>query len=289
MESTKPQHRPDWARSLQTVPPNMGRAKRIPRWLLNWFVRRRRRKAEEIIARTTDYGTYEKGLVSLVVLSCKRLAELKRLCETLVPFFGEVEDYPNIEKILVDNGSGRELTDFVKSLDFFDTIIAHPNNLGMAGALNDVYGRCRGEFVMLIEDDMVLQCDRPFVRSHVELLGEFPEIGLIRLKNQNNWWKPFRIIGPLRSTASGKRFFTWLPSFNRECNVWACGSVLFRKVSFLSTGNLPVGQGRDQAYQVENVYARKYNKIWLAAKMEDCWPVVQHNDNAESPGFLDKV
>lgn len=281
--------RPQWAREKQTDPPNFGKAKRIPKWLLNYVVRRRRRKTSAILSNSARYCSFEKGLVSLVVLSCKRFSEVKRLCESMTAFFERSENYEGIEKILVDNGSGSLLVDYAQGIQFFDTIIAHPENLGMAKALNDAYQRCRGEFIMLVEDDMIVEYDRPFLQGCIDIFREFPEIGIIRLKNQNNWWKSYRIVGPLRSTSSGVSFWTWLPSLNGEYNVWACGSVIFRKVSFLSTGLLPIGEGRNQAYLVENVYGKKYNKTWLAAKVKNCYPVVQPNDNPESPGFVDKI
>ena len=289
MAKRQMQMRPQWAREKQPDPPDFGKAKRIPRWLLNFMVWRRRLKTKGIILKSDSVCNFEKGLVSLVVLSCKRFAEFRRLCKSMKTFFNQIENYTGIEKILADNGSGLELVNYAKGLNLFDIIIAHPVNLGMAGALNDAYQRCRGEYIMLIEDDMVMEYDKPFVQRCMDIFTEFPEIGIIRLKNQNNWWKPFRIIGPLRSTSTGVEFWTWLPSFNGQNNVWACGSVLFRKVSFFSTGLLPSGQGRNQAYVVENLYGKGYNKTWLAAKVKNCYPVVQPNDNPESPGFEDKL
>jgi hypothetical protein len=283
--------KPQWAREKQPDPPNFGRAKRIPRWLLNWMVRRRRGKTLEIIRNSQSYCDFEEGLISLVVLSCKRLPELKRLCESMMAFFEEVGDYPKIERILVDNGSGHELLDYAQRLDFFDRIIAHPENLGMAVALNDAYPKCRGEYILLIEDDFVLEYPEPFLQRCIKLFSEYPEIGIIRLKNQNNWWKPFRIIGPLRATSGGTEFWTWLPSLNGRLNVWAAGSVLFRKASFFSTGSIPIGpnvsrdQRLHQGYLYECVYGRQYNKTWLAAKVKDCYPFVQPNDNPDSSGW----
>lgn len=289
MKVTEPEGRPQWAQEKQTDPPNFGKAKRIPRWLLDYSVWRRRRRISKLGSENGIICDYEKGMVSLVVLSCKRLRELQRLCGSMDRFFRDFEDYPKIEKILVDNGSGAELISYVKQLRLFDRIISHERNLGMAGALNDAYQKCRGEFIMLIEDDMIVDYDRPFLKRCLDVFREYPEIGIIRLKNQNNWWKPFRIIGPLRSTSSGVEFWTWLPSLNREYNVWACGSVIFRKVSFFNTGLLPKGEGRNQANLVENVYGKKYNRMWLAAKVKNCYPIFQPNDNLESPGFEDRL
>ncbi len=280
--------RPRWAQERQPDPPNFGQARLVSSLRLKCSVWPRRGRAQKIIANSESYCSFEPGMVSLVVLSCKRLPEFKRLCESLKPYFDKVEDYPKLEKILVDNGSGEELVDYARSTGIFDTIIAHTENLGMAPALNDVYQKCRGEFISLIEDDMEIEGDRPYIQQCLEVLNEYPEIGIVRLKNQNNWWKPNRIIGPLRKTSTGGEFWTWLPDRHGN-NVWACGSTLFRKASFFSTGLLETGEGREQAYIVENIYARKYNKRWLAAKIKDCYPVVQPNDNVESPGFDDKL
>lgn len=283
---TKP--RPEWSREKQPDPPNFGQARLIPKWRLNLAVWQRRKRALRIVSQGERHCSYKEGMVSLVVLSCKRLPEFKRLCETLKPFFEKVEDYPLLEKILVDNGSGDELVSYARELDFFDKIIAHEENLGMAKALNDAYKKCEGEYITLIEDDMVVEYNRPYIKQCLDVLKEYPEIGIVRLKNQNNWWKPGRIISPERKTSTGVDFWTWLPSRHGD-NVWACGSTLFRKTSFFSTGLLETGEGREQAYIVENVYAKKYNKTWLAAKIKNCYPVIQPNDNTESPGFSDKL
>ncbi|MBI3090351.1 MAG: glycosyltransferase family 2 protein [Candidatus Tectomicrobia bacterium] len=283
--------RPQWSLEKQPDPLNFGQARLVPRWRLDLAVWRRRRRAARVLAAGRGYCDFEPGLVSLVVLSCKRLPALLRLCDSLRRFFDEIEDYPKVEKILVDNGSGDELLAAARQARCFDQIIAHPVNLGMAVALNDAYPKCRGEYILFVEDDFVLDHPRPFLRTCLEVFAEHPEIGIIRLKNQNNWWKPYRIIGPLRATASGAEFWTWLPTRGGELNVWAAGSVLFRKVSFFSVGPLPVGpnlsrdQQQHQGFLYECVYGRRYSKRWLAAKIKDCYPFFQPNDNPDSPGW----
>ena len=288
--TNKLNERPQWAREKQPHPPNFGQAKLVSKLMLQLEVWKRRSKTIDLIRDSRKYAEFEDGLVSMVVLSCKRLPEFKRLCESLVPFFSEVENYPKLEKILVDNGSGKELVNYAEGLNFFDTIIAHPENLGMPAALNDAYQRVRGEFIMLIEDDMVVDYHEPYIQKCLDVLAEYPEIGIVRLKNQNNWWKPGRVIAPIRDTSSEVAFWTWLPSKNMVLNVWAMGSTLFRKVSFMSTGLFPLSAGGlDQVVQIEEVYAREYNQTWLAAKVRNCYPVFQPNDNLESPGFEDKL
>lgn len=291
MRTEQMEPKAEWATQKQPSPPNFGKAKRIPRWLMNLLVWWRGRKAARIISAGKNYCEFEEGLVSVVILSCKRLPELKRLCESMIPFFDQIEDYKKVEMVLVDNGSGDELINYARDLNFFDQIIAHPVNLGMAVALDDAYSKCNGEYILFVEEDFVLEYSEPFLQKSIDIFLEYPEIGIIRLKNQNNWGKPFRIIGPLRSASQKNEFWTWFPSLNGKSNVWAAGSVLFRKISFYSTGSIPKGpnltrdQRLHQGYLYESVYGRQYNKIWLAAKMKDCYPFVQPNDNPISPGW----
>lgn len=282
--------RPKWAMEKQPDPPNFGQAKRISMEKLEKIVKKRRPYCEKILAEAQNICFFIPEKVSLVVLSCKRLPELKRLLDGLIPFFKNVEIHSKIEKILVDNGSGSELVDYCKQTGFFDRIIAHPHNLGMAGALNDIYPKCEGEYILFVEDDFVIDYSEPFLRKCINLMKERPEVGIIRLKNQNNWWKPARIISEKIISPSGIPFWLWLPSKDFTTNVWACGSVLFRKASFISTGMLPAGvDGRQQAIDVESTYGKNYNRYWLAAKIEKCYPFVQPNDNPESPGFSDRI
>jgi glycosyltransferase involved in cell wall biosynthesis len=170
-------------------------------------------------------------------------------------------------------------------------VIAHEQNLGMLGALADAYRRVRGEFVLLVEDDFVFHYDRPFLQRCVDVFAEYPEIGIVRLKNQNNWWKPHRRIAPLRSTSTGVEFWTWLPAWRGRLNGWAAGSVMFRKVAYATTGELPEApqvartKRQNHAYLYEYVYGRRFNRRWLAAKIKGVYPFVQPNDTPESPGW----
>ena len=275
----------------QTDPPSFGKAKRVPRWWLNLSVYRRRSQAMDLIRDSKKNDNFEPGKVSLVILSCKRLPQLQRLVASLDTFFNTTESYQFIEKLLVDNGSGPQLVEWATATNFFDLIIAHKKNHGMAVALNDAFQKVRGEYILLLEEDFVLDSQSPFLERCIGLFNEYPEIGIIRLKDQRNWGKKFRIIGPLRKTTSGTEFWTWLPSMNGKLNVWTAGSVMFRKVSFSATGQIPTGPNVDrnspkhQGVLYEEVYGKKYNRNWLAAKIKGCYPFFQPEDNPESPGW----
>lgn len=281
-----------WTRQQQPDPPNFGQAKLVGRATLWWEVAKRRRRAKAILAEPHRYAEFDPGLVTLVVLSCRRLEPLVGLCETLEAYLNDVETYPRIETVLVDNASGPELLEYARGTGVFDEIVAHRVNLGFGGALTDIYNRARGEYILQLEDDYEVHADQPFVTRALEVMDEYPEIGIVRGKNLNNWWKPYRRIAPVRETSSGVKFWTWLPSQDGGLNVWATGGVFFRKASFLSVPAPDVGPNiaRDdgahhQGYLFEVEYGKRYNRNWLAAKIVDGYPFVQRNDVPESPGW----
>lgn len=282
--------RPRWSQEPQSVPPQMGNAIVLGRCLSDFLIGRYKKKALRISDSFFKRGDVNEGEVSLVVLSCKRLEMLKGLVESLTEYKSK-EVYTRLKTILVDNGSGEELLDYCRKSKVFDRIVTHRENMGMAYALNEIYREIESEYIWLIEDDMVIMKRMPVLDYLVEIFREFPEVGVIRLKDQNNWWKRRRLIGYARATSSGFSFYTWFPSLlTRRFNVWACGSVIFRKCAFMHCGNLDISQGgREQANLVENSYAKRFNKNWLAAKPISLWPVFQGNTNEESPGFNDSI
>jgi glycosyltransferase involved in cell wall biosynthesis len=293
--------KPDWAYLKQTDPPDFGQAEMVTKPVLDKEVKKRADRCAKIINRSTDYCEIEKGLISIVILSCKRIHSLTRLIGSLATFLKEIETYRNYETILVDNGSGSELLDYARDTGFFTDIISFEKNLGLVGATRRVYPKVKGEYILFLEDDFVAEYEKPFMLKCIKIFEEFPEIGIIRLKNQRNWGKAIRRIAPLRKANDGTEFWTWLPSKELlpfktgKWNVWSAGSVIFRKVSYLSTGELPEcpnivdKKGRRQGMVYEEIYSRKYNKNWLAAKIKDCYPFVQPNDEDISPGWSEGV
>lgn len=282
----------DWRFQIQKAPPAFGWARLVNNEYLKKEVERRSEKCREILSNSKKYCDFEEKKISLVVLSCRRCDVLKRLVNSMKAYFGKTELYPRVEKILVDNGSGGSLIRDAMAEDFFDEIISYPSNVGMVKALKGAYRKIDGEYILLLEDDFILEYDKPFIDKCLGIFNEYPEVGIIRLKNQNNWWKPHRVIGPIRKTKVGTEFWTWLPSRDGRLNVWCAGSAIFRKVSYFSTGelpeveqNLPRNRRLHQGYIYECVYGKRYNKNWLAAKIKDCYPFFQPNTDKESPGW----
>ena len=251
-------------KSTQTDPPDFGNAKFINTFIANIICKIRRTKSLKIIESDINKNLLS-NKISIIILSCKRINSLKRLYSSLKIFLSEIETYKNYEVILVDNGSGNELINWAHSTNFFNKIIPMKKNIGMCAALNQVYQTIDTEFTMLIEDDFIIKYNKPFMENCLKIFKNFPEIGIIRLKNQNNWGKKFRRIGPIRKINEIK-FWTWFPSFNYKHNV-----------SRLNNNH--------QGIQYEEIYGKKFNKIWLAAKIYNCYPFVQLDQDNESPGW----
>ena len=276
-------------KSTQTDPPDFGNAKFINTFIANIICKIRRAKSLKIIESDINKNLLS-NKISIIILSCKRINSLKRLYSSLKIFLSEIETYKNYEVILVDNGSGNELINWAHSTNFFNKIIPMKKNIGMCAALNQVYQTIDTEFTMLIEDDFIINYNKPFMENCLKIFKNFPEIGIIRLKNQNNWGKKFRRIGPIRKINEIK-FWTWFPSFNYKHNVWCAGSVIFRHVGYLKLGqinckdNVSRLNNNHQGIQYEETYGKKFNKIWLAAKIYNCYPFVQLDQDNESPGW----
>lgn len=288
----------NWKYQKQTTPPTFGWAKLVDENYLQNAIAQRKGHCQEVIKNSASHCNYVPGKVSLIVLTCKRMETLERLLVGMKSFFNNIEKFENIEKILVDNGSGEDYIKKIQSYGIFDKIVAHKNNLGMTKALRDIFRDVDGEYILYIEDDFLVDYDKPFISNCIELFNEYPEIGIIRLKNLNNWWKAQRVIGPQRETSSGNKFWTWLPSKDGMLNIWAAGSVMFRTVSYFSVGELPdIGhlpripkkhggyKAYNGAYVYEYIYGKQYNQKWLAAKFENICPFFQPNNNDQSPGW----
>lgn len=125
-------------KSVQSDPPFFGKAKFVNPLISN-FICKIRKKKSEIILNSNLNNQLVKNKISIVILSCKRLNSLQRLCSSLRYYLECIEVSNNYEVILVDNGSGQELIKWAKSYKFFNKIFALENNIGMCKALNYVY------------------------------------------------------------------------------------------------------------------------------------------------------
>lgn len=92
-------------------------------------------------------------LVSIVILNWNGLEDTKLCLE-----YARKLDYPNYEIIVVDNGSSKDQKEYlskVKDIVYID----NPKNRGFAGGQVDGFNSAKGDYILLLNNDAVIQSD----------------------------------------------------------------------------------------------------------------------------------
>ncbi|MBX7245155.1 MAG: glycosyltransferase family 2 protein [Candidatus Sumerlaeaceae bacterium] len=114
-------------------------------------------------------------LASVVVITLNGSDVIRNCLDSLLP-----SDYPNFEVLLVNNGSTDGVEQIVRTEYPSVRIVSLGKNLGYAGGNNEGIKASRGEIVVLLNDDTVLQPTalgevvRPFVEN--------PQVGIVGCK-----------------------------------------------------------------------------------------------------------
>lgn len=240
---------------------------------------KKRQSQEEIIRvqaeRRAQYQgpmVEQNGKVSLVMLSCKRLDLLRQTCDALFAHIDEHEQGIDFEYIIVDNGSGKELTDYIDSLGRFDKKIYNGKNRGIAQGLNQGFSAATGEFIFQLEDDWLCNIDKPFIGVALEILKEFDDIGIVRLKATETR-KTARNVGETRFTSSGIGVYPWLPT-KMPCGAYCFGCGIFKRQAYLYTGPIPFKGIKPR--RIEHEYARMFEAYYNGSRAEGLLETFQH-------------
>jgi len=108
-------------------------------------------KADELSS-TTKPLKRKKSLapeISIIVLSYNRLNDTKKCLKHIVD--NTTKSY---EIIVVDNGSDKETTDWLKKQDVIDKLILNKTNLGVAGGRNKGMKVAKGEYIINLDNDI---------------------------------------------------------------------------------------------------------------------------------------
>ncbi len=115
-------------------------------------------------------------LASVVVLTCNGLEHLEECLDSL-----KAQTYPELEVILVINGSKDGSTDYArKRFGDFVRIIELPENIGYTGGNNVGLRVARGEYLALLNDDTRLHPD--WLGKMIEALEKQPDYGMAACK-----------------------------------------------------------------------------------------------------------
>ena len=111
-------------------------------------------------------------LVTISVLSYQRRNAVVRVIESAL-----AQDYPNLEVIVVDNGSGEEVTGFLRARFPQVTLIDLPENTGTA-ARNRGIEAAKGEIIVTLDNDVYFDDSRAVSRI-VEAFERHPGAGCV--------------------------------------------------------------------------------------------------------------
>jgi GT2 family glycosyltransferase len=128
-------------------------------------------------------------LVSVVILSYNSVDLLPRAVQSV-----QEQDYPATELIIVDNGSSDGTAALLDRYETYATVIRLGDNTGFARGMNTGYDASHGKYLVPLNTDAVLH--PTFVRCAVELLEQYPDVGVIAPEvvrigtdTSRRWWE----------------------------------------------------------------------------------------------------
>lgn len=114
-------------------------------------------------------------MVSIITINYNGYKDTSELIESLFKY----ETYP-FEIIVVDNASEGKDKDYLKENYPNITVVCSQENLGFAGGNNLGYRYTRGEYVLYMNNDMLI--DAPFLGALVKRLESSDKVGLVSPK-----------------------------------------------------------------------------------------------------------
>lgn len=121
--------------------------------------------------------SFVKPLVSALVLSYDHTDLLKDCLDSVLK-----SDYPNLEVVVSDNGSRKDIAWFVerKFSKQKVKVVRLEENKGLTGGFNFGFKYCKGKYVMLMSNDTKI--DKKAISLMVEMMEKDPQIGIVSPK-----------------------------------------------------------------------------------------------------------
>jgi glycosyltransferase involved in cell wall biosynthesis len=113
-------------------------------------------------------------LVSVLFITYKRFD----LLEQSFRAFRENTDYPSLELVIADDGSGPEIQNKIRKLPA-NVFALLPQNRGLGANNNNGLRHCTGKYILMIQDDCICRGPRDYLRNTVLIMEANPEIGIV--------------------------------------------------------------------------------------------------------------
>ncbi len=132
-------------------------------------------------------------LVSVLFITYKRIDFLEHALRA----FRQNTDYPNLEVVIADDGSGGEIQRRIQMLPA-DVFALAPKNSGLGGNNNNGLRHCAGRYVLMIQDDWRCQGPPDYLSNAIAVLEANPQVGIINFAGGNH---PPDLSQPLRGSS----------------------------------------------------------------------------------------
>jgi len=117
----------------------------------------------------------EKKLVSILIVNWNGLDYLKNCLLTIAKI-----DYSNYEIVIFDNGSTDGSVEFAREYYPHAKLIENNSNIGFVGGNNEGYKYCRGEYILFLNNDTLVEKD--FLDALVAKIESSDKIGGVQPK-----------------------------------------------------------------------------------------------------------
>jgi glycosyltransferase involved in cell wall biosynthesis len=117
---------------------------------------------------------FEWPLVSALFITYKRFDLLKQTVES----FRRNTDYPRLELVIADDGSGPEIQAQIRTLPA-DVFTLSPKNRGLGANNNNGITHCNGKYILMIQDDWECRGPADYLTNAVAVFETNPQLGFI--------------------------------------------------------------------------------------------------------------
>jgi GT2 family glycosyltransferase len=170
----------------------------------------RRRTEENGVGMNAERVRKKKKLVSLVIVNYNGKGDSIELLESL-----KMTDYPNYEIIFVDNASADDSVQVIKRKFPYAKIVENKENLGYAGGMNRGIQASKGDYIVLLNNDMVV-FQKDWLTKLVDVAESDEKIGVVRGLFLYYKTDVIDTIGQMERNAVLRLINPYLPLFKRE-------------------------------------------------------------------------
>jgi glycosyltransferase involved in cell wall biosynthesis len=117
---------------------------------------------------------FEWPLVSVLFITYKRFDLLKKTVEG----FRQNTDYPRLQLVIADDGSGSEIQAQIRTLPVDEFALA-PKNRGLGANNNNGIRHCSGKYILMLQDDWECRGPVDYLTNAVSVFEANPQLGFI--------------------------------------------------------------------------------------------------------------